>query len=159
MTNRIDPCLNLPQKPFLTEQEIEEQFKPFTVNLIDSEGQTHKITAPIYVWDWFLILTWDGHSPQPFIDRALDWKKQNPDTQTLDEPFSLFITELIRISEPKLSDPLYTDANHERFIRYLASDKHPHYDELIDLQWRFDKKVKYPMAPSSFLPDPKILHK
>jgi hypothetical protein len=93
------------------------------------------------------------------MDDVLEWQEKHPLKQTLDESFALYITELIRIGEPKLDDPMYTDSNHDRFIRYKKSTVHPHYNELLDLQWRFDKKVKYPIAPSPYPSDPSILYK
>lgn len=158
MTDNIGPRLARPEIPFLSEKEIEEQFSLFTARINDSSGNTYKVTVPLYVWDWFLMLTWSVCDVRSTMEDVLDWQEKNPSKQTLDESFAMYITELIRIGECDPESKEYISANHIRFINYKESDTHPYYDELIDLQWRFDNKVKYPVAPSPIGADPRILY-
>lgn len=150
MSNEIHPNLVLPEKPFLTEAEIEEQLQELTVGLKDSKGTAHNITMPICMWHWFLILTWDGHKPQSFLDNVIASRDDIEPEQDLSIVFSECLTELVRLSDPRLDDPCYTDANYYRFMDYKESNTHPYYDELVDLQPLFDHKVKYPVMPPFF---------
>lgn len=148
MTDRIASHIALSEKPFLTEEETEQQFKDYSAILTDGDD-AYQITVPMYAWDWFLILTWDGCSPHSVIEDVLECQDSAPKKQTLSETFVLYLAELIRIGEPRLdNDTDYFDYNHYRFTLYETSDSHPHYDEFVDLQWRFDEKIKYPVAPS-----------
>jgi len=159
MTDRIDPFLALPKKPFLTEDETEQQFETYSATLTDGDN-TYKLTAPMFAWDWFLILTWDGCCPQSIIQDVLECHKPISKNQTLNETFVLYLAELIRIGEPRIDDDSgYVDYNHHRFTQYEESNSHPHYDELTDLQWRFDKKVKYPVAPSPHPLNSKLMYR
>lgn len=148
MTDRIDPNLFLPEKPFLTAEETEQQFEDYSAKLTDGEN-VHQIIAPMFAWDWFLILTWDGCCPRSIMEDVLENHESVSKNQTLSETFVLYLAELIRKGEPRIDDDLgYADYNHHRFSLYEESNSHPYYDEFVDLQWRFDKKVKYPVAPS-----------
>lgn len=155
----MEEVLIKPEIPDLTETEIEEQQKPFTVNLKGSDGEIYPITMPLGTWDMFLAIFFTIETSLPsLVSEVKDLLNKNPFYKTESDIFIQYISELYIVAFPSEEDKIFGwDANQDKILRYLSSEGHGLYDQLEELQWRIDNKPRYIIPSQSFPDNPKIL--
>lgn len=144
-----------PVKPVFSDAEITAQQSLFTANLKDSSGNTHEITMPLCLWDWFLVNTHTGLSLTGALDHIQVWRQRRGSKLDISSLFAIYTAELVRLTDPN-EDNNRSSFNHDRVMEYLSADSHRFYDDLPDLQWRIRDKV-YPIMPPPFPGNPDIL--